>query len=171
MLRARCSGVNHVDVYCDVTKYAFVHGVAPGTLVCLRRLARKVSRSANIYCSFTSCSELQLDSGLETLCGSDVPSLPEQLRHLSSFVDQSALDCTVARVTCSVRSVLEVTMEWLCTKCGQCVCSHTCPLHCVDATHQFRAQANCLVDDGTAEVSSLTLGFSPEAARRCCGSL
>ncbi|XP_043926804.1 CST complex subunit CTC1 [Protopterus annectens] len=149
-----------VNVYMDLGCLIYPLGLLPGAKTVFHCLERKYSRSNNVYCKHVPSSCLTVISfpsaesqGLKTsaLSESALSSLPSvHLFDLRFYPNQF----THGQVFCHITSVLQLTLQWLCSLCHSIFrkmhCTRTCP-PCPSSSGVFLANANFFVEDGTAD--------------------
>ena len=136
-----------------------------GAIVQLRRLQKKYSRVGNLYCTFDTCSSLEIErtppatvraqadrgflsSATPQGTGADstgsVHASSFHTDHIIGFVRREAsgsLVQTVSRVRCRVTNVRRASLRWICCKCGQLVIREECSAGCgVASGYKFTAE-------------------------------
>ncbi|XP_069623497.1 CST complex subunit CTC1 isoform X1 [Ranitomeya imitator] len=158
------------SVYLDVSGGPYPLGLLPGATVMLQGLERKVSRSGSVYLRSVPTTLVSIVSPpSENVDDVAAPPLI-LLRHLTGTpIPQRAL--------CSVTCVLNMTLCWDCSRCGDTFMQGACGRSpsCTAQSGVFRAKAWVKAEDGSGEAQvflqdeavSVMLGIS----RRLWGAL
>ncbi|XP_077117786.1 CST complex subunit CTC1 isoform X2 [Ranitomeya variabilis] len=134
------------SVYLDVSGGPYPLGLLPGTTVMLQGLERKVSRSGSVYLRSVPTTLVSIVSPPSENVD-DVAAPPLILfRHLTGTpIPQRAL--------CSVTCVLNMTLRWDCSRCGDTFMQGACERSpsCTAQSGVFRAKAWVKAEDGSGE--------------------
>ncbi|XP_073407733.1 CST complex subunit CTC1 isoform X2 [Dendrobates tinctorius] len=134
------------SVYLDVSGGPYPLGLLPGATVMLQGLERKVSRSGSVYLRSVPTTLVSIVSPpSESVDDGAAPPLM-LFRHLTGTP-------TPQRALCSVTCVLNMTLQWDCSRCGgtfmQGACDHS--PSCTSQSGVFRAKAWVKAEDGSGE--------------------
>ncbi|XP_053574261.1 CST complex subunit CTC1 isoform X2 [Bombina bombina] len=155
---------SEVSVYIDLSRGPYPLGLLPGVTLLLQGLEWKVSRSGSIYLrSVSTCCVCVLST--PTKSSEHLPPPPIVLfKNLPGPM-------TLRRAVCSVSCVLNLTLRWVCSMCGDIFRKGACARSpsCSSKSGVFQAKARVKADDGSSEVVlelqddavSLMLGMSP----------
>ncbi|KAI8332915.1 CST, telomere maintenance, complex subunit CTC1-domain-containing protein [Chlamydoabsidia padenii] len=167
-------GLETTDIYIggDMHHLMYPLGVIPGNRITIFRVERrKAASSQKVY--FTACpytyiqpypqlSATLFDDLLYSKNNIKVPALD-----LSSLLpseqndhdEKGGIGNTVFKVTITIRSILKLELQWICTTCGKEWYREKCYGNCdKDSGRVFRAEAKVQVSDGTADVVAMIDG-------------
>ncbi|KAM4749213.1 CST complex subunit CTC1 [Rhinophrynus dorsalis] len=153
-----------VSAYMDMSRGPYPLGLLPGATVLLQGLERKVSRSGSVYLRSVPVSCVSILS----------PPTPNSY-HLTAppfaLFAQLPGSLEPRRAVCSIACVINVTLSWVCSSCGDIFRSGNCERFpsCPSQSGVFRAKAWVKAEDGTGEAQvnlqdeavSLMMGISP----------
>ncbi|XP_076842186.1 CST complex subunit CTC1 [Brachyhypopomus gauderio] len=150
-----------LQVYLDLSRTPYTHGLIPGATVHLLHVQRRVSVVRNVY-----CWSLPISCVTVTGLGSVKPRPPPPLVHLGTWTLARAEHSIVGQVTGHVVCVLFLRLQWVCSFCGsvyrQATCTRTSP-PCDSTSAVFQAEAKVAIEDGTGEAQ---VWFSSETVAK-----
>lgn len=142
-----------IDVYYDVSRTWYPHGIFPGTKVVIHDALLKVSeKNKTIYGVIGPGTRIQV---LEAVAGQKMQGDHDQEvenRPLVWFL-RDADSNKVYKTTCTVKSLQQVSVGWICLECGQKIINSICYGQCTKDRKLFLADAVVTVSDGTADIT------------------
>ncbi|KAH8547857.1 CST, telomere maintenance, complex subunit CTC1-domain-containing protein, partial [Umbelopsis sp. PMI_123] len=159
-MRIRCIDTpDTIDVYYDVSKTLYPLGLVPGCKVQFLKVSLKVSdRTKSVYAVVVPPTWIQI---VETEVGTKLKGTANiehdvESRKLISFLQTA--DSRIYKTVCTVRSLQQVNICWICLECGQRIIKNICFGTCTKEKRLFLADAIFTVTDGTADITVSAIG-------------
>lgn len=154
-MRIRCvDSPDTIDVYYDVSKTLYPHGLIPGCKVQVCKISLKVSdRTKSVYGVVVPRTRVQVvETEVDTkLKGAANIEQEVENRPLIAFLRTT--DTKIYKTVCTVRSIQQVNISWICLECGQRIIKDMCFGTCSKEKRRFLADAVFTVTDGTADIT------------------
>uniref|UniRef100_UPI00398E54F0 CST complex subunit CTC1 n=1 Tax=Pristiophorus japonicus TaxID=55135 RepID=UPI00398E54F0 len=149
-----------LNVYVDLVQLSYTLGVLPGAVVMFYDLERTISRHKNVYCKYVPSSSVSVLAfpSLETERSPSNLSTNPAISELSLLCLGNLISGQENHlqgiVCCHVVNVRWLKLQWVCSCCDSIFQQGRCTRSsgpCLSAVGVFRANANIIVEDGTAE--------------------
>lgn len=154
-MRIRCvDSPDTVDIYYDVSKTLYPHGLIPGYKVQVCKVSLKVSdRTKSVYGvvvprTCVQVVETEVDTKLK-----GAANIEQEVENRPLIAFLRTTDTKIYKTVCTVRSIQQVNISWICLECGQRIIKDMCFGTCSKEKRLFLADAVFTVTDGTADIT------------------
>ncbi|KAI9289403.1 CST, telomere maintenance, complex subunit CTC1-domain-containing protein [Umbelopsis sp. AD052] len=154
-MRIRCvDSPDTIDIYYDVSKTLYPHGLIPGCKVQLCKISLKeTSRTETVYGVVVPRTRVQvIETGEDTELN-DFTNIEQAVENRPLVEFLRTTDTKIYKTVCTVRSIQQVNISWICLECGQRIIKDMCFGTCSKEKRMFLADAVFTVTDGTADIT------------------
>ncbi|TPX38190.1 hypothetical protein SmJEL517_g00207 [Synchytrium microbalum] len=150
-----------MDVYLDLRRCVVPLGLIPNTIITIRQLGLKISKSNNIYGASIATTSISIGDVATSLPTRKIIERSNLRVRLSDFFSQdsnSKLTALISRnisalpgIRCNVTHIQLVTLRYKCTGCGASYLESKCPNGHGSGTGMLISYARIFIEDGSAE--------------------
>jgi CST, telomere maintenance, complex subunit CTC1 len=154
-MRIRCvDSPDTIDVYYDVSKTLYPYGLIPGCKLQLCKISLKVSdRTKSVYGVVLPRTRVHvLETGEDTKLNGPA-NIEQEVENRPLIAFLRTTDTKIYKTVCTVRSIQQVNISWICLECGQRIIKDMCFGTCSKEKRLFLAEAVFTVTDGTADIT------------------